>query len=140
MWRCEAYLMNDDKSTTIAGSFGRFTLKENGIVYFYKEDDIAIDEATAIEFLEIIRQLDDSGSALILVVQGHRVEYTFDAQRTLLTSDLISKLAYVIQTTTQRLTAELLRDMAKTLRSHYKVGIFQHVEKAEAWLLGEGEE
>ncbi|MAT96825.1 MAG: hypothetical protein CL608_06750 [Anaerolineaceae bacterium] len=132
--------MNDDKSTTIAGSFGHFILKENGIVYFYKEDDIAIDEATAIEFLEIIRQLDDSGSALILVVQGHRVEYTFSAQRTLLTSDLIGKLAYVIQTTTQRLTAELLQDMAKTLRSHYKVGIFQRVEKAEAWLLGEGEE
>ena len=126
-----------DKSTTITGPFGRFTRKENGIVYFYKVDDIAIDQATAKEFLEIIRQLDDSGSAPILVVQGHRVEYTFDAQRTLLTSDLIGKLAYVIQTTTQQLTAELLQDMAKTLRSHYKVGVFQLVEKAEAWLLGE---
>lgn len=129
--------MNDDKSTTITGSFGRFTLKENGIVYFYKEDDIAIDKSTAVEFLEIIRQLDDSGSARVLVVQGHRVEYTFDAQRTLLTSDLIDKLVYVIQTTTQQLTAELLQDMAKTLRSNYKVGIFQHVGEAEDWLLQE---
>lgn len=131
--------MDDDESTTITGSFGRFTLEENGIIYFYKEDDIAIDKSTAIEFLEIIRQLDDSGSARVLVVQGHRVEYTFDAQRLLLTSDLIAKLAYAIQTTTQQLTAELLQDMAKTLKSNYEVEIFQRVGEAEDWLLTGGQ-
>ena len=128
--------MNDDNSTIVTGPFGRFTRKENGIIYFYKVDDIAIDKAMAAQFLEIIRELNDSGFAPILVIQGHRVEYSFDAQRLLLTSDLIGKLAYVIQTTTQLLTAELLQDMAKTLRSNYKVGIFQHVKEAEDWLLG----
>lgn len=124
-----------DKSTTISGTFGRFTCKENGIIYFYKVDDIAIDQATAKKFLEIIRELDNSGAARILVVQGHRVEYTFNAQRLLLTSELIGKLAYIIQTTTQLLTAELLQDMAKTLKSNYKIGIFRRVEEAEGWLL-----
>jgi hypothetical protein len=124
-----------DKSTTISGTFGRFTRKENGLIYFYKVDDIAIDKVTAMKFLEAVRELDDSGSAKILVIQGHRVEYTFDAQRVLLTTDLIGKLAYVIQSTTQQLTAELLQDMAKTLKSNYKIGIFRRVEEAEGWLL-----
>lgn len=124
-----------DKSTTISGTFGRFTRKENGIIYFYKVDDIAIDQAIAKKFLEIIHELDNSGAARILVVQGHRVEYTFNAQRLLLTSELIGKLAYIIQTTTQLLTAELLQDMAKTLKSNYKIGIFRRVEEAEGWLL-----
>lgn len=132
--------MDDNKPTTIAGPFGRFTREKNDIIYFYKVDDIAIDQATAIEFLKIIRELDDSGSARLLVIQSHRVEYTFNAQRVLLTSDLIGKLAYVTQTTTQMLTAELLQDMAKTLRSKYQVRVFRHVQEAEAWLLGEGEE
>lgn len=127
--------MNNDKSTTIIGPFGRFTRKENGLIYFYKEDDIAIDKSTAIEFLEIIRQLDDTGFARILVIQGHGVEYSFEAQQQLLTSNLIGKLAYVIQTSTQLLTAELLQEMAKTLRSHYQVRVFQYRPEAEVWLL-----
>lgn len=125
-----------NKHQSIVGSFGRFTREENGLIYFYKADDIAIDKPTAEKFLGIVDTLDGSGAANIIVVQGHRVEYSFDAQRLLLTSDLLAKIAYVIQTTTQHLTAELLQDLAKTLRSHVEVRIFDHVEEAEAWLLG----
>jgi hypothetical protein len=57
--------MNDD-TTIITGPFGRFALGENGLIYFYKVDD-----------------------------------------------------------------------MAKTLKSNYKVGVFQQIEEAEAWLLEE---
>jgi hypothetical protein len=43
----------------------------------------------------------------------------------------------MIQSTTQQLTAELLQDMGKTLKSNYDIGIFQHIAEAEAWLLEE---
>ena len=125
-----------NKTQSIVGSFGRFTRDENGLIYFFKADDIAIDKSTAEKFLEIVAALDGSGTAQIIVIQGHRVEYSFDAQRLLLTSDLLANIAYVTQTTTQHLTAELLQDLAKTLRSHVEIQIFNHVEEAETWLLG----
>lgn len=127
--------MSNDKTRTITGPFGRFTRKKNGLIYFYKEDDISMDEFTVANILEVIHELDDIAPTRLLVIQGHRVEYTFDAQRLLFTSDRIGKLAYVIETTTQQLTAELLQDMAKTLRAPFPVGIFEHIERAEMWLL-----
>ncbi len=130
----------DDPSQTISGPFGRFTRQANGLIYFYKQDDLAIDTSTAQNLLDVIHALDDSGAARILVVQGHGVEYSFNAQRLLLKNDVIGMVAYVIQTSTQYLTAELLQDMAKPFKSQIKVAIFQDIEAAEVWLLEEGSE
>ncbi len=130
----------DDPSQTISGPFGRFTRQANGLIYFYKQDDLAIDTSTAQKLLDVIHALDDSGAARILVVQGHGVEYSFNAQRLLLKNDVIGMVAYVIQTSTQYLTAELLQDMAKSFKSQIKVAIFQDIEAAEVWLLEEGSE
>lgn len=127
-----------NKSQTITGPFGRFTRQANGLIYFYKQDDLAIDKATAQKFLDVVRTLDSSGAVRIIVVQGHGVEYSFDAQRLLLKNDVLGMIAYVIQTGTQYLTAELLQDVAKSLKSQIQVEIFQEIEAAEAWLLEEG--
>lgn len=128
----------DETSETISGPFGRFTRQANGLIYFYKQDDLAINTTTAQDFLEIIQSLDDSGRARILVVQGHGVEYSFDAQRILLANDVIGMIAYVIETSAQYITAELLQDVGKSFKSQIKVAIFQGIEDAEAWLLDEG--
>ena len=128
--------MDNNNSMTITGPYGRFTRKENGLIYFYKANDIAIDKSMAVQFLEIIRDLDDSGAARVIVVQGHGVEYSFQAQRLLLTSNLIENLAYVIQTSTQMHTIEVLQDVAKIFKSKYRVKTFSYVEEAEAWMLG----
>ena len=130
----------DERPQTITGPFGRFTRQANGLIYFYKQDDLAIDTSTAQKLLDVIHALDDSGAARILVVQGHGVEYSFNAQRLLLKNDVIGMVAYVIQTSTQYLTAELLQDMAKSFKSQIKVAIFQDIEAAEVWLLEEGSE
>lgn len=130
----------DERPQTITGPFGRFTRQANGLIYFYKQNELAIDTSTAVKFLEIVRALDNSGAARIIVVQGHGVEYSFDAQRLLLKNDVIGRIAYVIETSAQYLTVELLQDVAKSFRSPIKVKIFQDIEKAEAWLLEEGSE
>ena len=130
----------DERPQTITGPFGRFTRQANGLIYFYKQNELAIDTSTAVKFLEIVRALDTSGAARIIVVQGHGVEYSFDAQRLLLKNDVIGRIAYVIETSAQYLTVELLQDVAKSFRSSIKVEIFQEIEKAEAWLLEEGSE
>ena len=125
----------NDSARTIQGPHGPFARQENGLIYFYKNDGVTIDKATALEYLKSVRALDDSGKARLIVIQGHHVEYTFDAQHVLLTNALISGLAFVIQTNTQLLTAGLLKDMAKTFQAKYPVAIFNHIEEAEEWLL-----
>ncbi|MBK8903093.1 MAG: hypothetical protein IPM53_18025 [Anaerolineaceae bacterium] len=125
----------DDKPQTITGPFGRLIRQENGLIYFYKADGITIDKPMAIKFIEIVSELDDSGSARVLVIQGDRVEYTFDAQQILLTNKVLGRIAYVATTTVQQLTTELLQDLAKTFKARFPVGIFGHIEEAEEWLL-----
>jgi hypothetical protein len=124
---------------TIEGPHGRFTRQENGLIYFYKSDNVTIDKAAALEYLTSIRALDDSGTARLIVVQGHQVEYTFDAQYTLLTNTLLSGLAFVTKTNPQFLTAELLKELARAFKARYPVSIFESIEEAEAWLLAQGE-
>lgn len=120
---------------TIDSPYGQVLYKDNGLVYYYKTDDLSMDQQAAKELLKTLRTIDDSGAIKIIVVQGQRVEYSFEAQRILLTSKLLAKIAYVIQTSTQYMTAELLQDIARTFRSHIEIELFQRVEEAEAWLL-----
>lgn len=118
---------------TISSPFGKFTRGENGLIYFYKIDDLYIDKQTAEKFVEIINQLDRARTPKVIVIQGRRVEYSFEAQRILLASGIFAKIAYVIETSAQYLTAEVLQDIAKTFRSSTEVRIFSHIEEAEAW-------
>ena len=120
---------------TVLSPFGPMSRKGNGLIYYYKADNISIDKQIAEKLLAIVSRLDNSGAAKIIVIQGHHVEYSFEAQRILLTSKVLAKIAYVIQTETQYVTAELLKDIAKTFKSHIEVGVFPLVEEAEAWLL-----
>lgn len=128
--------MEPDKQT-ISSPFGNFMRGENGLVYFHKTNDLSIDKQTAEKLLEIISKLDDSGAAKVVVIQGRRVEYSFEAQRLLLTSSSLARIAYVIETASQYLTAELLQNISKTFRSHIRVEVFQQVKDAEDWLLGD---
>ena len=125
----------DDKLQTIAGAHGRFTRQENGLIYFYKADGIVTEKASALEYLESVRALDDSGTARLIVVQGRQIEYTFEAQHILLTNTYLGGLAFVTETKSQILTAELLKELARTFKAKFPVGIFDRIEEAEKWLL-----
>lgn len=125
------------REQTVTSPFGHFTRRENELVYFYKTNDLTIDKQTAETFLELFSQLDDSGNGKLIVIQGLRVEYTFEAQRILLTNKFLSHVAYVVENSKQYMSAETLKDIARTFRSHIKVELFRTVEEAEAWLLGQ---
>ena len=47
---------------TITDTHGRFTRQENGLIYFYKADGVTTEKASALEYLESVRALDDSDS------------------------------------------------------------------------------
>lgn len=120
---------------TISSPFGNFIRGENGLIYFYKIDDLSIDKQTAVKFVEIINELDSAGAPKVIVIQGQRVDYSFEAQQILLASGVFAKVAYLIETSAQYVTAEVLQDIAKTFHSSTEVRIFSHIEEAEAWLL-----
>ena len=124
-----------NNAQTVISPYGTIVRQENGLIYYYKSDDISIDSSVANELLKLLYTLDNSYAAKVIVVQGHRIEYSFEAQRLLLTSELFAKIAYVIETSTQFMTAELLQDLAKTFQSQAEIKLFQQVEEAEAWLL-----
>jgi hypothetical protein len=102
---------------TIDGACGRFILQENGIIYFYKKDNIVIDETTAQACIESIQALDNSGRAKLMVIQGNCVEYTFNGKQTVLTTPIYEKVALVTRTKAQHLVGEILQDMTKAFKS-----------------------
>ena len=129
----------ESKPQLIVGEFGRFIRRANGFIYFYKANGVSVDKPTAIDFLEIIQRLDDSGCAKMIVIQGSNTEYTFDAQRLLLTNNILGGIAYVVETGPQLMGAEVMQSLAKSLHSHYQVEIFPRVEDAEDWYLNNEE-
>lgn len=66
---------------TVTCSTGHLYRAENGLIYFEKLDNAIMDKKAILEVLEVIYELDDSGSARIVVLQGHPVSYTFEAQQ-----------------------------------------------------------
>ena len=119
----------------LIGPFGRFIRKENGLIYYYKPHGITMDKSMVVTCLDKIRELDDSGNARLIVIQGFSVEYTFDAQYTILTTDLLAGLAYVTQNNAQYLIANLIQDIGKTLKAKFPIGIFANIRDAETLLL-----
>jgi hypothetical protein len=133
MWFGEQNM--DNKPQLVAGPFGRFIRKANGLIYYYKAEGLSIDKPTAIQFLEIIKRLDDSGCAKIIVIQGSNADYTFDGQQFLLTNNTLGGIAYVVETGPQLMAAEVMQNLARTLHSCYQVGAFHSVRDAEEWYL-----
>ncbi|MAU01591.1 MAG: hypothetical protein CL608_31010 [Anaerolineaceae bacterium] len=120
---------------TIVDTCGRFTLRENGIIYFHRADNVVMDAPTALKCLEHFRELDNSGNARLIIIQGHGVEYTFDAKMTLLNSKLFKAVALVANSDTQYLVGTLFQDLAKAFRAKHQLRVFHHMEDAEKWLL-----
>lgn len=125
--------MNDDPQTII-GPFGRMVQKANGIIYYYKKDDLVTNLATAVLVLEAISQLDDSGQARVIAIQGLPTSYTFDAQQILSKATCISKAALVAQNSTQFSTGIVLKSVAKAHKAAFVIEVFNSVEEAEAWI------
>lgn len=127
--------MNED-SLTITGPFGRLVRKENGVIYYYKQDDLVTDSATAVLILAAISQLDNSGQARIIVIQGLPTSYTYDAQEILSATTCLHKAALVAQNSTQFSTGSVLKSVAKAHRAAFEVEVFNSVAEAEAWIMG----
>ena len=129
----------DSQSQTITNTLGKFSVGENGIIYFQQVDNFITDERAAAAILESVFALDNSGAARVIVIQGQGVEYSFKSILALITSHVVSQLAFVAQTKTQLLTSGLLKQLAKTLKAQFAIELFSSVEHAEAWLREEPE-
>ncbi len=127
--------MNEDP-LTITGPFGRLVRRENGVIYYYKRDDLVTDYATAVLVLEAIAQLDDSGQACVIVIQGLPTSYTYDAQQILSKATCMRKAALVARNSTQFSTGTVLKSVAKAHKAVFEVEVFNSVAEAEAWIMG----
>lgn len=124
-----------DETHKVVRPFGWFIRGENGLVYFNKGNNLQIDRPTIEDVLQTVCQLDDSGKARLILIQGCQVEYTFEAQHYLIKSDALGGLACVARTHTQRIIAETVQSMATLLRANYPFRVFDDIVAAEAWLL-----
>lgn len=121
---------------SISASYGRLTRHENGIIYYYKIDDLITDETVAQAVLDGIEQLDDSGSARVIVIQGQPTSYTYEAQALLFAAKSFIKAALVCGNPIQLTVGQLLQSLAKAHKSAFEVGVFITVEEAEVWISG----
>ena len=123
----------NDINQMITCCAGDFVRRENGLIYYNKKDDLITDERTALEFIDAIQQLDNSGSARVIVIQGQLASYTFEAQKLYFATAGVKKAALVCKNKTQEEVALLLKGMTKAFKSPTEVGVFRLVEDAEAW-------
>ena len=123
-----------DEIQKITTAFGNFVLRANGIVYYEKADDLIMDEKIALQVLEIIQQLDGSGSARVIIIQGQPSSYTFQAQMTLFSAKGFEKVGLVVANSIQREVGELLIKVAGAYKAAFELEVFEFVEEAEAWL------
>jgi len=120
---------------TITGCFGKLELQENGIIYYYKTDGLVTNYDVAVEVLHGISQLDDSGTARVIVFQGVPTSYTFDAQQILAFATCMSKAAIVVQNSMQVHTGNVLKGIAKSHNAVFRLEVFESVVGAEAWMV-----
>ena len=122
------------KPTTISAYFGELTLRENGISYLYKNDDLVIDETVAIDILRAIQELNGANPVRIIVFQSSPMSYTFEGIETLLAAENFEKTALVCSSSMQQTVGRLIQNMAHAQKIKFDVGVFAFVEEAEAWL------
>jgi len=121
-------------TTTISAYFGILTRRENGILYFYKQDDLAINENVAIDILTAIYELNGTTPVRIIVFQSSPTSYTFEGIEILLGAENFPKSAIVCSTTIQRSVGHLIQNLARAQKTEFDIGVFAFVEEAEAWI------
>ena len=126
-----SHIITNTKET----KYGRIRRHDNGLVYFYFHDGISVCLEDARQIVELIRSLDDSGQARLLIVQGNSNDLTFEAQRYLGTINVLTHLALVTRGCLQAEVAQFFMGLLRILRSPYEMQTFYQVEAAEDWLL-----
>ena len=117
------------------GKYGRLLLGENGIIYFYLNNDFSVDLATAKQAVAGVASLDNSGLARLLIVMGHNIDLDFAAQRYFGSSVGVTKLALIVQSKMQIEVANFLKSMLKLFNASYQMKPFHTIEEGEKWLL-----
>lgn len=127
--------MNEQTTAqAINAIYGRLSLQENGIIYWYLPDGVSVDISEAQQLVQDVRTLDNSGSARLLIVQGTNNDFSFSAQKYLGTVDGVSHLALVVNNRFQAKIAQLFMSMMRWLRSPYEMRFFYQLSNAETWL------
>lgn len=121
----------------ITCSTGHLHRAENGLIYYEKLDNAITDREAILEVLEAIYELDDSGSARIVVIQGHPVSYSFDAKQLFFAASGIEKVATVCKTKTQEEIFHLMQKIGRVFKSPIEIGVFNFVDEAERWIQSE---
>lgn len=114
---------------------GRVLQRDNGIVYFYMNNDLSINLTIAEEAVEKIHTADDSGQTRLLIIMGFNIDVEFAAQRYFSSAIGAKKLAMVVQNKIQIEVARFLTTMMKLFDCAYELKSFYTVEQAEKWLL-----
>ena len=127
-------MINKENLPTVTGNFGKLELGENGIIYYYKKDDLVTTYEVAVEVLDSICKLDNSGKARIILIQGVPTSYTFDAQQILAVATCMSKAAIVVQNAIQIQTGNVLKSIAKAHNAIFELEVFESIAEAEAWM------
>lgn len=118
-------------------AYGLIFRHVNGIVFIFMKDDLSISLPIAEKLVEDVRALDNSGQARLLIVQGQNNDLPFETQRYLGSVKGVIHLALVVHTRLQAEVAQFFIKLLYLLRSPYEMRVFNELDVAEAWLLGE---
>ena len=127
--------MNHQVANPKIAPYGRIFHHDNGIIYIHVIDNASIDLPEAIQIIEDIRALDNSGKARLLVVQGSGNDMSFAAQTHLGKANAVSHFALVVQSRLQAEAANFFVRLIKMFRATYEMRIFHALIQAERWLL-----
>lgn len=122
-------------SDILHANYGRIFRHPNGIVYLYLADHFSLKIGDAKQIVNDVRNLDNSGRARLIVVQGSHNDLSFEAQHHLGTVQGVTHLALVVRSKVQADVAQLFVSLLQLFRSPYELRIFHLLEQAEEWLL-----
>lgn len=128
-------MSNTPKAITC--STGHLYRAENGLIYYEKVDYAVTDREAILEVLKAIYELDDSGSARIVVIQGQPVSYSFDAKQLFFAAPGIAKVTSVCRTANQEKVFHLMQKIGRLFKSPIEIGVFRFVDEAERWIQSE---
>ncbi len=119
----------------IHAGYGRIFRHPNGIIYVYMADDLSVNVEDAKQLVSDVRQLDSSGQARLLIIQGTRNDLTFEAQYYLGKVHGATHLALVVRSKLQAEVAQFFVSLLQIFRSPYEMRVFHLLQQAEEWLL-----
>ncbi len=123
------------KNEEIETQNGRFILHENGIIYFYIQDNLSIDEFIAQQMVQDARTIAPSGQIRLIIINGSNNDISFAAQRAFASATGFKRIVFMTRNRLQAEVGQFLVTMMRALKSDYEFKLFYDIAQAEAWLL-----